>query len=74
VYAPPRVTVAAGAVVGRLMRDALVTERELTGLMQEALVSREPPRGRRSFESWLARVGPALGREYASEYQRNWRT
>ncbi len=74
VHAPPRVTVAAGAVVGRLMRDALVTERELTGLMQEALVSHEPPRGRRTFESWLAEHGPALGREYASEYRRNWRT
>jgi uncharacterized protein YbjT (DUF2867 family) len=69
---PPRITVAA-AIVGRLKRDALVTERELAGLMQEALVSREPPRGTRSFEEWLTRHAHTLGRDYASEYARNWR-
>jgi uncharacterized protein YbjT (DUF2867 family) len=73
VHAPPRVTVAAGAVVGRIKRDALITERELAGLMQEALVSREPPSGTRSFEAWLAGYADSLGRDYASEYARNWR-
>jgi hypothetical protein len=71
--APPRVTVAAGAVVGRLVRDALITERELAGLMDEALVSHEPPRGKRSFEAWLAASAETLGRDYSSEYARNWR-
>ena len=73
VHAPPRLTVAAGAIVGRLKRDALITERELAGLMEEALVSHEPPRGTRSFESWLAASAATLGRDYASEYARNWR-
>lgn len=72
VHAPPRVTVAAGAVVGRIKRDALVTEREMAGLMAEALVSREAPSGTRSFEAWLAEYGASLGRDYASEYARNW--
>ena len=74
VRVPPRATVAAAAVVGRLKRDAFVTERELAGLMDEALVSHEPPAGRRSFESWLAANAHTLGKDYASEYERNWRS
>lgn len=73
VHAPRGLTVAAGAVVGRLKRDALVTREEMEGLMAETLVSHEPPRGRRSFEDWLAAYGDQLGRDYASEYGRNWR-
>jgi uncharacterized protein YbjT (DUF2867 family) len=73
VHVPPGVAVAAGGVVGRLKRDALITERELAGLMDEALVSSEPPRATRSFESWLAAQAGSLGRIYASEYARNWR-
>jgi NADH dehydrogenase len=74
VHVPPRVTVAAAAAVGLLKRDAFVTERELAGLMDEALVSHEPPTGRRSFEAWLAATADTLGRDYASEYGRNWRS
>jgi NADH dehydrogenase len=73
VHAPARLTLAAGAIVGRLKRDDLVTERELAGLMAEALVSKHPPAGRRSFEDWLTAVADTLGRSYASEHERNWR-
>jgi uncharacterized protein YbjT (DUF2867 family) len=73
VHAPPRLTLAAGEVVGALMRDALLTGHELAGLMDEALVSHEPPRGTRSFESWLAAQRDSIGRSYSSEYARNWR-
>ena len=72
--APPRLTLAAGALVGLVKRDALVTRLELDGLMREALVSHEPPRGIRSFEEWLAANGPTLGRAYTSELARNWRS
>ena len=74
VHAPPRVTVAAAAIVGRLRRDALVTRDELDGLMRDALVSHAAPVGTRSFEEWLAAAAPELGRAYASERKRNWET
>ena len=74
VHAPPRVTVAAAALLGAAKRDALLTPLELDGLMREALVSPAPPTGRRSFEAWLAAHADELGRAYASEYARNWRT
>ena len=73
VHVPPLAAVAAGAVVGRIKRDALVTRLELDGLMREALVSHEPPRGRRSFEEWLEASAASIGTVYASEYARNWR-
>ena len=74
VHAPPPMTAGAAAIVGALTRDAFVTRDELAGLMGEALVSREPPTGRRPFEAWLASNAPTLGRAYASEYARNWRS
>jgi NADH dehydrogenase len=72
VHVPPRATVAAASLVGRALADDLVTRDELAGLMGEALTSREPPAGRRSFDEWLQASGPALGRRYASERKRNW--
>ena len=74
VPAPARVTVAAAAAVGWIKRDAFVTRSELAGLMDELLVSHAPPGGRRSFEEWLAASAGSLGRRYASEYARNWRS
>lgn len=73
VHVPPPAAVTAGALLGWMKRDALVTRLELDGLMREALVSHQTPRGRRSFDAWLGEYGSELGRSYASEYERNWR-
>src|ERR1700716_3950455 len=46
VFTPPRLTLAAGRVLGGLVKDTILTPQELAGLMDELLVSKEPPRGR----------------------------
>ncbi len=73
VHLPSRLTLAAGDVVGLLMRDVLLTRQELEGLMQELLVSAEPPRGTRRVDDWLLRSAGLLGRSYASELSRHFR-
>jgi NADH dehydrogenase len=72
-HLPPSLTVLAGDVVGLLMRDVMLTRQELEGLMEELLVSRDTPRGKRRVDDWLLKSAKTLGRKYASELDRHWR-
>jgi uncharacterized protein YbjT (DUF2867 family) len=73
VHLSSRLTLAAGAVVGLFVRDVLLTRQELEGLMEELLVSKAEPRGRRRLDDWLLRGTDSLGRNYASELSRHFR-
>jgi NADH dehydrogenase len=72
-HAPPGVAFALGSVIGRVVRDVLVTREELQGLMANLLVSEGPPTGETSFRTWLDAHGDELGRTYASELARHYR-
>jgi uncharacterized protein YbjT (DUF2867 family) len=72
-YVPPGLTITAGKLVGLFVRDVLLTRDELQGLMNELLVSHEPPRGRLRIDDWLLRSSETLGRNYASELNRHFR-
>lgn len=73
VHVAPVLTILAGSVVGRYVNDVILTRQELRGLMDELLVSAEPPRGRDRIDDWLLRNGDQLGRVYASELNRHFR-
>jgi NADH dehydrogenase len=73
VFTPPRLTLFAGRVLGRFVKDVILTPQELDGLMQELLVSSEPPRGRMRLDDWLLRSSDTLGVSYASELDRHFR-
>lgn len=73
VHLPSRLTLALGDIVGLFVRDVVLTRQELEGLMQELLVSQEPPRGARRLDDWLLRSTDSLGRSYASELSRHFR-
>ncbi len=55
------------------LRDTLVTGEELGALMDELLVSHDPPTTATRITSWLPEQRAWLGRRYASELARNWR-
>jgi nucleoside-diphosphate-sugar epimerase len=74
VYTSPRLTLLAGRVVASRMRDVMLTKEELQGLMEELLVSHEKPRGVRRMDNWLLTNAETLGRTYASELDRHWRS
>lgn len=74
VHLPGPVVTALARVVGLLTRDVLVNGEELGALGAELLLSHETPRARGSFAAWLAKAGSTLGRRYASELERNFRS
>ncbi|HSS92864.1 MAG TPA: NmrA family NAD(P)-binding protein [Candidatus Dormibacteraeota bacterium] len=73
VFTPPAWTVLAGRVLGRFVKDVILTPQELAGLMDELLVSHEPPRGRARLDDWLLTSADDLGKHYASELDRHFR-
>jgi uncharacterized protein YbjT (DUF2867 family) len=73
VYLPPALTLLAGDAVGLFVRDIVLTRQELEGLMDELLVSHEPPRGTLRVDDWLLKSAESLGRNYASELDRHFR-
>jgi uncharacterized protein YbjT (DUF2867 family) len=73
VHAPTRIALALGDVVGRVVRDVLVTRDELTGLMANTLVSSDPPTAATSFSGWLHEHAHEVGRGYSSELARHYR-
>ena len=72
VYLSPGQAILAADVIGRLMKDVLLTRQELDGLMQELLVSHERPRGMRQLDNFLLTYAATLGMNYASELNRHW--
>ena len=72
-HVPPRLAAALVRVVGVGLREVVLSKQELAGLMEERLVSSEPPRGRSSVMAWIAAHGEELGRRYASEVTRHFR-
>jgi uncharacterized protein YbjT (DUF2867 family) len=72
VHASPRLALGLSALLGKLLRDTLVTRAELTGLMQDLLTSQGPPTGSRRFADWLHANAESLGTSYTSETRRNW--
>jgi NADH dehydrogenase len=72
-FTSPTLTLMAGRVLGRYMKDVILTSQELAGLMDEHLVSTEAPRGHVRIDDWLLRAADGLGTTYASELDRHFR-
>ena len=73
IRANPRLALTLADIVGRIVRDAILTRDELEGLMANLLVSESEPTGRTSFSSWLKANSATVGRRYASELARHYR-
>jgi uncharacterized protein YbjT (DUF2867 family) len=73
-HAPPRAVLMTSRVAGLFLRDVVMTRDELGMLQAGLLSSREPPLGRDSFEAWVTENGRTLGRRYASDLRRHYRT
>lgn len=71
VAVPSWLALAALRLVGLAVGDVVLTRQELEGLMEEKLLSREPPRGTSSVSSWLMAHGPSLGRRYVNDIHRH---
>ena len=72
VHVDPRVAGFAASAIGLVVRDVLVTDHELGGLMTEKAYSEAPTTGKIRLAEWLREAGPGLGRHYASEIERHY--
>jgi uncharacterized protein YbjT (DUF2867 family) len=72
VHGSPRLALSLSSLVGKILRDTLVTRAELAGLTQGLLTSEGAPTGSRRFADWLRENAESVGRSYTSETRRNW--
>lgn len=73
IHMGPETTLLVASLIGRLLGDVLITRDELYGLMENILVSGQPPEGKVSLGEWLGENAVRVGREYASELKRHYR-
>ncbi len=72
VHLPPGLVRLASGVLGAILRDVILTEDELKGLMSDLLVSHAPPTGRTSLGGWIKSHAGTIGKTYASELARHY--
>ncbi len=70
VSVPPAIGYAAGAVLGKLVGDVMITRDEVEGLMADLLVTNSPPAGSTRLTDWARQHADTLGKHYASELAR----
>ncbi len=69
---PPTWALRVSQALSILLGDVLLTRDELIGLMQNLLISKEPPRGKTLLTTWLMENREQVGRSYASELRRHY--
>jgi uncharacterized protein YbjT (DUF2867 family) len=72
VHFPPAIIRVASGVLGAILKDVVLTEDEIKGLMADLLVSHRPPSGRMSLEGWIKSHAQTIGSTYASELARHY--
>ena len=73
VHASPTVALALGRIVGRVVRDVVLTRDEAAALAANLLVAAPHPLATTSFAAWARSSSDVLGRQYASELARHYR-
>lgn len=73
VHVPPAVGIAVGRLIGLALGDIILTRDELRGLMDDLLISSQPPNGSKRFSQWLSDNRDTLGLKYSSELARHFR-
>jgi NADH dehydrogenase len=68
----PGLMVFLSKIVGFLIRDVMLTRDEVKGLMDNLLISDNPPTGRTRLSEWLEENVDAVGREYAYELKKRY--
>jgi uncharacterized protein YbjT (DUF2867 family) len=74
VHVPPAAALTAAAVIGRMVGDVMVTRDELDGLMAGLVTTEGPKTGVRGLTEWLAQNAAVVGKRYASEVSRHYRS
>jgi uncharacterized protein YbjT (DUF2867 family) len=69
---PPKLALWASQIIGTFVRDVVLTQDEVDGLMAGLLVSEDPPRGKTHLTDWLRANRDVVGVRYASELKKHY--
>lgn len=70
--APPGLARRLSAIVGRVVKDVVLTEDETIGLMEGRLFVDAPPAGETRLTDWINAHQKSLGKRYANELNRHY--
>jgi NADH dehydrogenase len=73
VHLPPGLALFLARLVGYVVKDVVLTQDEVEGLMAGLLVSEGPPTGQTRLSEWLTQNAGRVGAQYASELNRHYR-
>lgn len=73
VHLPPAIGIALGQIIGWWLRDVILTQAELQGLMDNLLTSQQPPNAETKFSEWIEANAKQVGDAYTSELARHFR-
>jgi NADH dehydrogenase len=74
VHVPPKLALFLSRVVSSFVKDVILTQDEIDGLMSNLLISDNPPTGRTHLSDWLTENAATIGAHYASELARHYRS
>jgi uncharacterized protein YbjT (DUF2867 family) len=74
VHLPPAIIRLTAGVLGTILKDVVLTDDEIKGLMADLLVSHQPPTGATSLGAWIKSHAGTIGNIYASELSRHYRS
>jgi NADH dehydrogenase len=67
----PSLGIFLGRIIGLFVKDVVLTEDELRGLMANKLTSNQVPNGKNLFSEWIRNNRDSIGSEYTSELSRH---
>ncbi|RMF42440.1 MAG: NAD-dependent epimerase/dehydratase family protein [Anaerolineae bacterium] len=74
IHVSPRLAYWMTRALGLLVHDVVLTRQEIIGLMSDLLVTESPPAGQTALSQWAQENAATLGRTYASELRRHYRS
>jgi NADH dehydrogenase len=72
VNAPPMVAQKLSSIVGKVVKDVILTKDEVDGLLGDYLVTDSPPAGDTALSVWVRENKDTLGKHYAHEIERHY--
>ena len=73
IHQSPGMTFFLSKVISYMVHDIILTQDEVKGLMENLLVSSDPPLGTTHFADWLGENEEHIGKGYSSELNRHYR-
>lgn len=72
IHVSPQLALTLARLISPVVRDVVLTQEEVDGLMANLLISRDPPTGQTRLSDWLSQDGRQVGSRYASELARHY--